>query len=129
MFSVICSEEDNAKHIRSLASRSGCSDVLLEIFGKDVGYHARSAIGTSALPLDITVEIEAVVKVRPARTLRFAVGQRVECNCGDWEKGVIARLHYREPGVRGDQPYQIRLDNGNYIFAPEDNDAFIRAIA
>lgn len=108
----------------------GCSDVLMEIFGKDVGYHARSAIGTSTLPLDITVEIEAIVKLRPAAVaLRFAVGQRVECNCGKWEQGVITQLHYNEPGLQGDQPYQIRLDNGSFVFAPEDDDAFIRAIA
>mmetsp|Transcript_9910 Transcript_9910/g.11048 ORF Transcript_9910/g.11048 Transcript_9910/m.11048 type:complete len:108 (-) Transcript_9910:1180-1503(-) len=28
----------------------GASDVFIEIFGKDVGYHARSAIGTSTSP-------------------------------------------------------------------------------
>ena len=41
----------------------GCSDLMMEVFGKPVGYHARSAIGTSTLPLDISVEIEAVVEV------------------------------------------------------------------
>ena len=34
----------------------GCSDVLMEIFEKPVGYHARSAIGTSTLPLDMYVQ-------------------------------------------------------------------------
>jgi enamine deaminase RidA (YjgF/YER057c/UK114 family) len=43
----------------------GCSDVIMEIFGKQVGYHARSAIGTSALPVDISVEVEAVVQIKP----------------------------------------------------------------
>ena len=42
----------------------GCSDVIMEIFGQDVGYHARSAIGTSTLPLDISVEVEAVVQLK-----------------------------------------------------------------
>lgn len=42
----------------------GCSDVIMEIFGKPVGYHARSAIGTSTLPLDMTVEVEAVIQIR-----------------------------------------------------------------
>lgn len=41
----------------------GCSDLIMEVFGKEKGYHARSAIGTSTLPLDISVEIEAVVEV------------------------------------------------------------------
>ena len=44
---------------------NGCSDVMMEIFG-DRGYHARSAIGTNTLPLGIAVEVEAIVKVRPA---------------------------------------------------------------
>ncbi len=42
----------------------GCSDVLMEIFGKPVGYHARSAIGTSTLPLDMIVEVEAIVQIK-----------------------------------------------------------------
>ena len=43
----------------------GCSDTMMEVFGKPVGYHARSAIGTNTLPLDITVEVEAIVRVKP----------------------------------------------------------------
>ena len=42
----------------------GCSDVLMEVFGKPVGYHARSAIGTSTLPLNMSVEIEAIVQIK-----------------------------------------------------------------
>ena len=44
----------------------GCSDVLMEVFRKPVGYHARSAIGTNTLPLDIIVEVEAIIKIKPA---------------------------------------------------------------
>jgi enamine deaminase RidA (YjgF/YER057c/UK114 family) len=44
----------------------GCSDVLMEVFGKPVGYHARSAIGTSTLPLDMSVEVEAIVQIKKA---------------------------------------------------------------
>lgn len=44
---------------------NGFSDVMIDIFGKDVGYHARSAIGTNTLPLDITVEVEAIVRIKP----------------------------------------------------------------
>lgn len=43
---------------------NGCSDVLMEIFDKPTGYHARSAIGVNTLPLDVSVEIEAVVQVK-----------------------------------------------------------------
>jgi len=106
----------------------GASDVLMEIFGKDVGYHARSAIGTSTLPLDITVEVEAIVKLKPA--LRFLVGQKVECKVGpgptDWAEGTITRLRYREPEWERPAPYQILLDDGRYIFAPEDTEAVIK---
>jgi enamine deaminase RidA (YjgF/YER057c/UK114 family) len=44
---------------------NGCSDLMVEVFGEERGVHARSAIGTNALPLNISVEIEAIVKVYP----------------------------------------------------------------
>ena len=43
----------------------GCSHLLLEVFGPEVGRHARSAVGMAELPFDIAVEIEAVVAVAP----------------------------------------------------------------
>ena len=42
----------------------GCSDLLVSVFGPEVGRHARSAIGVAALPYDLAVEIEAVVAIR-----------------------------------------------------------------
>ncbi|KAK1744662.1 YjgF-like protein [Skeletonema marinoi] len=42
----------------------GCSDVIMEVFDKPVGYHARSAIGVNTLPLDASVEVEAIVKIK-----------------------------------------------------------------
>jgi enamine deaminase RidA (YjgF/YER057c/UK114 family) len=106
----------------------GASDCLMEIFGKEVGYHARSAIGTSTLPLDITVEVEAIVKLKPA--LRFVVGQKVLCKVGpqpdDWAEGTIIQLRYMEPEWERSAPYQILLDDGRYIFAPEDTEAVIK---
>jgi enamine deaminase RidA (YjgF/YER057c/UK114 family) len=41
----------------------GCSEVLLEVFGAEVGGHARSAIGVAALPYGLPVEVEATVSV------------------------------------------------------------------
>ncbi len=41
----------------------GCSDLLVDVFGDDVGRHARSAVGMAELALDIPVEIEMVVAV------------------------------------------------------------------
>ena len=44
---------------------NGASDVFSEIFGSSIGgEHARSAIGTNSLPLDVAVEVEAIVRVR-----------------------------------------------------------------
>jgi enamine deaminase RidA (YjgF/YER057c/UK114 family) len=37
----------------------------MEVFGKDIGFHARSAIGTNTLPLGVSVEIEAIVQIKP----------------------------------------------------------------
>jgi len=42
---------------------NGCSDLLVEIFG-DVGQHARAAVGVSALPLNVPVEIEFTFEVQ-----------------------------------------------------------------
>jgi enamine deaminase RidA (YjgF/YER057c/UK114 family) len=38
---------------------NGCSDLILDVFGPDVGAHARSAVGMASLPFRIPVEIEA----------------------------------------------------------------------
>jgi len=43
---------------------NGCSDLMVEVFG-DAGRHARSAVGMGSLPNNITVEIEAILAVRP----------------------------------------------------------------
>lgn len=41
---------------------NGCSDLLVAVFGEN-GKHARSAVGTNSLPLNIAVEIEMIVEV------------------------------------------------------------------
>lgn len=42
---------------------NGGSNLLLEIFGENVGCAARSAIGVNALPGNIPVEIEAMIEL------------------------------------------------------------------
>lgn len=42
----------------------GCSELFVEVFGPDVGRHARSAVGVFELPLDFPVEIEVIIEVR-----------------------------------------------------------------
>ena len=44
---------------------NGCSDLLLEVFGPEVGAHTRSAVGMASLPFRIPVEIEAEVAIEP----------------------------------------------------------------
>ena len=41
---------------------NGCSDLFVTVFG-DRGRHARSAVGMGSLPNNMTVEIEAVIRV------------------------------------------------------------------
>lgn len=43
----------------------GCSELLVDLFGEEVGSHARSAVGMAELPLNIPVEIELVAAVEP----------------------------------------------------------------
>ena len=42
---------------------NGFSDLVLELFGPDVGAHCRSAVGMAELPWDIPVEIEGEVEL------------------------------------------------------------------
>ncbi len=42
---------------------NGASDLILDVFGPDIGAHARSAIGVAELPWNIPVEIEAEVEI------------------------------------------------------------------
>ncbi|ETO80456.1 hypothetical protein F444_05101 [Phytophthora nicotianae P1976] len=41
---------------------NGASDTIGKVFG-DKGIHARSAVGTNALPLNVAVEVEAIVEI------------------------------------------------------------------
>jgi enamine deaminase RidA (YjgF/YER057c/UK114 family) len=42
---------------------NGASDLLVDIFGEERGKHGRSAVGMSALPMGISVEIEGILQV------------------------------------------------------------------
>lgn len=46
---------------RQPAVINGCSDLILDVFGPEVGAHTRSAVGMMALPFGIPVEIEGEV--------------------------------------------------------------------
>lgn len=42
---------------------NGCSELIVKVFGPDIGAHSRSAVGTNSLPLGVAVEIEAIVEI------------------------------------------------------------------
>ena len=42
---------------------NGASDLLVNIFGEQ-GKHARFAVGSNSLPLNIAVEIDAIIKIK-----------------------------------------------------------------
>lgn len=41
---------------------NGCSDLMVAVFG-DAGRHARFAVSAPSLPLDVAVEIDAVIEI------------------------------------------------------------------
>ena len=49
---------------RQPAVINGCSDLILELYGPEVGAHSRSAVGMAELPFNIPVEIEGEVLFR-----------------------------------------------------------------
>ena len=61
LFGIVRSSDDFTEQHLCL---NGCSDLMVEVLGKDRGVHARSAVGANSLPLGTCVEVEAVVKVR-----------------------------------------------------------------
>src|SRR5690349_23479452 len=48
---------------RQPAVINGFTDLILELYGKEAGSHARSAVGLAELPFDIPVEIEGEVEI------------------------------------------------------------------
>ena len=49
---------------RQPAVINGFTELIVEVFGNEVGAHARSAVGMAELPFDIPVEIEGEVTIR-----------------------------------------------------------------
>jgi len=44
---------------------NGCSDIMVAVFG-GAGRHARFAVSAPSLPLDVAVEIDAIIEIAPA---------------------------------------------------------------
>lgn len=45
---------------------NGFSDLIIDVFGPDIGRHARSAIGVAGLPMNFAIEVEAEVLISGA---------------------------------------------------------------
>ena len=63
VFGMVNAAPDFEQHPKVI---NGCSDLMVEVFG-EAGRHARSAVGMGSLPGGITVEIEAIVAVKPEK--------------------------------------------------------------
>jgi hypothetical protein len=87
--------------------------------------------GESFIPLGNTAqEAEArVLTCRARRLLRQDIGDRIECNIGEWATGTVIKTWYREDEWPEDKwaAYQVKLDMGQYIYAPIDQDKVCRA--
>ena len=44
---------------------NGFSELIVKVFGPELGAHARSAVGMAELPFSVPFEIEAEVEIRP----------------------------------------------------------------
>jgi YjgF/chorismate_mutase-like, putative endoribonuclease len=49
--------------VRQPAVINGFSDLILDLFGPEIGAHSRSAVGLAELPFEIPVEIESEVEI------------------------------------------------------------------
>jgi hypothetical protein len=68
---------------------------------------------------------------RKLKNLRFSVGDKVECQTNDgYLPGKVVKLRFRDEYMPAGviAPYQIALDNGELIWAPEDVNDYIRKI-
>ena len=61
LLGMVNAEPDFGDHPKVI---NGCSDLFVEVLG-EAGRHARSAVGMGSLPGGISVEIEAILLIRP----------------------------------------------------------------
>lgn len=96
-------------------------DSRLVFIGKDLDKDqlTRDFAACAATPENLAKKVEK---------LRFPVGEKVQCNCGQWCDGEVVAHLYRDEGMPPGMvaPYQVKLDSGGLIFAPVDVDEVIR---
>ena len=79
---------------------NGFSDLILELFGPEVGAHSRSAVGMAELPFDIPVEIEGEVELAheapmPARMLAACIACAALTACSTQQLYAIGQQWQR----------------------------------
>jgi len=74
LLGMVNASSDFGKHT---AVVNGCSDLFIEVFGPEIGHHARSAVGVNSLPDGMTVEIEAIFQVKPGAVERARSGGQI----------------------------------------------------
>jgi len=64
----------------------------------------------------------------PTDQLTYKIGDRVQCNCGEWMVGKVVQHWYRETLWETGRyaPYQVLLDNDRLIWVPRDSPIFIK---
>lgn len=67
----------------------------------------------------------------PTDTLTYKIGDKVQCNTGQWTEGEIVAFWFRDLWWDTGRyaPYQVRLGNGGLIYVPFDKSTFIRPLA
>ena len=43
---------------------NGASDLMVKVFGREIGSHARFAVGVSSLPLGVATEVDGIFEIR-----------------------------------------------------------------
>lgn len=59
VFGLVNTTPDFADHTKVI---DGCSNLFVEVLGEQ-GRHARSAVGAPSLPQDMSVEVEAIIRI------------------------------------------------------------------
>ena len=61
---LLCLVNSTATFTEHHLVANGCSQLLGEVFGADIGAHARSAFGVAQIPMGACVEIELIAEVQ-----------------------------------------------------------------
>jgi G3E family GTPase len=96
----------------------------LVFIGKDLDRQALTAGFAACLATP-------ALMAKKSEALRFALGDQVECKAGGrWRKGEVVAHMYREPDMPAGvvAPYQVKLTDGELIYAPADIDDLVRKV-